>query len=413
MPHLDIAHVLGVLALMLVAAKILGYLAQRIGQPAVIGELIAGVLLGVSVLHVVPVDSEVFLFLSEVGVVVLLFEIGLETNLAQLLRVGGASAAVAVVGVVLPFALGYAVCWILGLESIQAVVAGAALTATSVGITARVLADLGRLSEPESRIILGAAVIDDIIGLIILTVVGGISEGQSITLPSVTIITGKAFGFLIAVLLIGWLLVPPIFRLVERRKMSSAIPGSVFILALGLAWLADQSGSAMIIGAFAAGLLLARTPQVHAIQQGVGNLAQFFVPLFFVFVGAQVDLRLFNVLDPMHRKTLLVGGLLIIAAIAGKFAAGYAPFWFRGKKSVIGVGMIPRGEVGLIFAQVGLTTKVFDEGLFSAVTLMVMVTTFMAPPLLKVLFPPRDQKPGFSASATECSPGKANERTQF
>ena len=146
----------------------------------------------------------------------------------------------------------------------------------------------------------------------------------------------------------------------------------------------------MIIGAFAAGLLLARTPQVHAIQQGVGNLAQFFVPLFFVFVGAQVDLRLFNVLDPMQRKTLLVGSLLILAAVAGKFAAGYAPFWFRGKKSVIGVGMIPRGEVGLIFAQVGLTTKVFDEGLFSAVTLMVMVTTFMAPPLLKALFPPRD-----------------------
>jgi Kef-type K+ transport system membrane component KefB len=264
------------------------------------------------------------------------------------------------------------------------------LTATSVGITARVLADLGRLSEPESRIILGAAVIDDIIGLIILTVVRGTSERQSITLQSVTIITAKAFGFLIAVLLIGWLLVPPILRFVERRKISSAIPGSVFTLALGLAWLADRSGSAMIIGAFAAGLLLARTPQVHAIQQGVGHLAQFFVPLFFVFVGAQVDLRLFNVLDPMHRKTLLVGSLLIIAAVAGKFAAGYAPFWFRGKKSVIGVGMIPRGEVGLIFAQVGLTTKVFDEGLFSAVTLMVMVTTFMAPPLLKVLFPPRD-----------------------
>src|SRR5439155_26362659 len=192
-------------------------------------------------------------------------------------------------------------------------------------------------------------------GLIILTIVGGICKGENVTWLGVAIATGEAFGFLIAVLLMGWLLVPPIFRQVERRKMSSAIPGSVFILALALSWLADQSGSAMIIGAFAAGLLLARTAQVHAIQQGVGHLAQFFVPLFFVFVGAQVDLRLFNVLDPMQRKTLLVGGLLILAAIAGKFAAGYAPFWFRGKKSVIGVGMIPRGEVGLIFAQVGLT----------------------------------------------------------
>jgi Kef-type K+ transport system membrane component KefB len=392
MPHLDIAQALGILALMLVVAKILGFLAQRIGQPAVIGELIAGVVLGVSVLRVVPVDGEVFLFLSEVGVVVLLFEIGLETDLTQLLRVGSASTVVAVVGVVLPFALGYAVCWMLGLENIQAIVASAALTATSVGITARVLADLGRLSEPESRIILGAAVIDDIIGLIILTVVGDISEGGNVTWTRVVMATAEAFGFLIGVLLIGWLLVPPIFRLVERRKMSSAIPGSVLILALALAWLADQSGSAMIIGAFAAGLLLARTPQAHTIQEGIGHLAQFFVPLFFVYIGAQVDLRVFNPVDPVHRKTLLVGGLLIFAAVAGKFAAGYAPFWFEGKKSVIGVGMIPRGEVGLIFAQVGLTTKVFDENLFSAVTLMVMVTTFMAPPLLKVLFPPREQR---------------------
>src|SRR5262249_30635166 len=152
MPHLDIAQALGILALALATAKIMGHLAQRIGQPAVIGELLAGVVLGVSVLRVVPVESEVFLFLSEVGVVVLLFEIGLETDLAQLLRVGGASTVVAVVGVVLPFVLGYAVCWMLGLENIQAIVAGAALTATSVGITARVLADLGRLSEPESRI---------------------------------------------------------------------------------------------------------------------------------------------------------------------------------------------------------------------------------------------------------------------
>jgi Kef-type K+ transport system membrane component KefB len=149
----------------------------------------------------------------------------------------------------------------------------------------------------------------------------------------------------------------------------------------------------MIIGAFAAGLLLARTPQVHQIQQSVGSPVSFFVPLFFVFVGAQVDLRVLNPLDPVHRQTLLIGALLIIVAVVGKFAAGYAPFWFRGNKNVIGVAMIPRGEVGLIFAQVGLTTKVFDEGLFSAVTLMVMVTTFMTPPLLKVLFPPRPHRP--------------------
>src|SRR5439155_4791923 len=367
MPHLDIAHVLGVLAVMLVAAKILGFVAQCIGQPAVIGELIAGVLLGVSILGLVPVHSEVFEFLSEMGVVVLLLESGLESDLRRLLRVGGTSAMVAVVGVVLPFALGYAVCWSLGLKGDQAIVAGAALTATSVGITARVLADLGRLQDIESQIVLGAAVVDDIIGLIILTVVGGTSKDESMTWISILIATGKAFGFLIIVLVAGWLLVPPILRLVERRKLSSAVPIAAVILALALAWLAERSGSAMIIGAFAAGLLLARTPQVHQIQQSVGSLVSFFVPLFFVFVGAQVDLRVLNPLDPVHRQTLLIGGLLIIVAVVGKFAAGYAPFWFRGKKNVVGVAMIPRGEVGLIFSQVGLTTKVFDEGLFSAV----------------------------------------------
>jgi Kef-type K+ transport system membrane component KefB len=393
MPHLDIAQVLGVLALMLGAAKILGFLAQRIGQPAVIGELIAGVLLGASVLGVIPVHDEVFHFLSEMGVVLLLFEIGLETDLRQLLQVGGTSTMVAVVGVALPFALGYAVCWSLGLARDQTIVAGAALTATSVGITARVLADLGRLQETESQIVLGAAVVDDIIGLIILTIVGGTSKEEGMTWTGILIATAEAFGFLIVTLGAGWLLIPPILRWVERRKLSSAVPIAAIILALALAWLADRSGSAMIIGAFAAGLLLARTPQVHQIQQSVGNLVAFFVPLFFAFVGAQVELRVLNPLDAAHRQTLLIGGLLIIVAVIGKFAAGYAPFWFRGKKSVVGAAMIPRGEVGLIFAQVGLTSKVFDEGLFSAVTLMVMVTTFMTPPLLKKLFPPRPQDP--------------------
>ncbi|MEJ7636630.1 MAG: cation:proton antiporter [Singulisphaera sp.] len=151
-----------------------------------------------------------------------------------------------------------------------------------------------------------------------------------------------------------------------------------------------NGGSAVIIGAFAAGLLLAKTPQAREIEHGVTGLGNFFVPIFFVSVGAAVDVRVFNPIDASNHATLFVGGLLIVAAVAGKFAAGYAAPWFQGKKSVIGVGMIPRGEVGLIFAQMGLSSGVFDAKLFSAVTLMVMVTTFMAPPLLRVLFPPGD-----------------------
>jgi Kef-type K+ transport system membrane component KefB len=393
--HLDVPQFLGLLAIILGTAKVFGALAQRIGQPAVLGELVAGVVLGTSVLGLVDRGVEVIHLLAEVGVVILLFEIGLETDLLKLLRVGGAATAVAVVGVVLPFALGYVVCWFLGLTNLVAIVAGAALTATSVGITARVLSDLGRLQEPESQIILGAAVIDDVVGLVILAVVAGMTRGEGVTLAGVAGTTGVAFGFLLVTLLLGSFVVPWLFRLASWVDLPGTATMLAVLLAFGLAWLAARAGSAVIIGAFAAGLLLGRTSYARELEHGVAHLGHFFVPLFFVTVGAAVDVRVLNPLNPANVQVLLVGGLLIVAAVVGKFLAGYAPFWFRGKKSVIGVGMIPRGEVGLIFAQMGLASGVFDGGLFSAVTLMVMVTTFLAPPLLKLLFPPRnpEQRP--------------------
>ena len=196
MPHLTPPQFLGLLAVILAVAKLCGAAAQWIGQPAVLGELLAGVLLGISVVGLVDPHNEVLHLLAELGVVILLFEIGLETDLKKLLKVGGASAAVAIVGVVLPFALGYGVCRMLGLHDLVAVVAGASLTATSVGITARVLSDLNRLQEPESQIILGAAVIDDVIGLVILAVVTGLTHGEAVTILGVATTTGIAFGFL-------------------------------------------------------------------------------------------------------------------------------------------------------------------------------------------------------------------------
>jgi Kef-type K+ transport system membrane component KefB len=388
--HLTVAQFLGLLVVMLTAARLCGALAKAIGQPTVLGELAAGVLLGSSVLGVLDPKVEVVHLLAELGIILLLFAIGLETDLRKLLEVGGASAAVALVGVVLPFALGYGACYALGLPNLVAIVAGASLTATSVGITARVLSDLGRLQEPESRIILGAAVIDDIIGLVILTVVAGLAQGERVTVLGVARITGVALGFLIATLVVGSLVVPRLVKAASSIDLPGTITIVAVILGLALAWLADRAGSAVIIGAFAAGLLLARTPQVHEIERGVTELGHFFVPLFFVSVGASVDVRVFHPLDPANHATLLVGGLLLVAAVVGKFAAGYAAPWFPGKKIVIGVGMIPRGEVGLIFARMGLSSGVFDAKLFSAVTLMVMVTTFLAPPLLRSLLPPRD-----------------------
>ncbi len=393
MNHLDVPQFLGLLVVILGAAKILGALAQRIGQPAVLGELLAGVILGTSVVGLVDPKNEVLHLLAELGVVILLFEIGLETDLRKLLQVGTASAVVAIVGVALPFALGYGVCRLLGLSNITAIVAGATLTATSVGITARVLSDLNRLQEPESQIILGAAVIDDVIGLVILSVVEGLTQRGEVTILGVTKITAAAFGFLIGTLVLGSLLVPSLVRTASRIKLPGTATILAIMLAFGFAWLATMVGSAMIIGAFAAGLLLRETPQAHEMERGVAHLGHFFVPIFFVSVGAAVDLKVFNPVDPANRSTLLIGGLLVVAAVVGKFAAGFAPIWFQGNKTIIGVGMIPRGEVGLIFAQMGLATGIFDSGLFSAVTLMVMVTTFMAPPLLKALFPPNPAGP--------------------
>jgi Kef-type K+ transport system membrane component KefB len=397
MEHLHIPQFVGLLVVMLGAAKMCGALAQRIGQPAVLGELVAGVILGHSLLGLVNPAMDVLHLFAELGVIILLFEIGLETDLRQLLQVGGAATLVAFVGVALPFTFGYAVCWGLGFDNLVAIIAGATLTATSVGITARVLADLNRLHEPESHIILGAAVIDDVIGLVILAMVTGLTAGQALTVLGVATTTAIAFGFLVGTLLIGWLIVPPLAQAVSRVDLPGTATMLAVMVAFGLAWLASAVGSAMIIGAFAAGLLLRETPQAHEIERGVAHLGHFFVPLFFVTVGAAVDVGVLNPLKPGNRPTLLIGGLLILAAVIGKWLAGYAPVWFQGNKTVIGVGMIPRGEVGLIFAQTGLASGVLTPGLFSAVTVMVLVTTFMAPPLLKYLLPPGPQPPRPSA----------------
>jgi Kef-type K+ transport system membrane component KefB len=390
-----IASFLGLLVVVLGTAKLLGALARLLGQPAVLGELLAGVLLGGSVLGLIDLNNAadprgpVLHVFAEIGVALLLFTIGLETDLGKLLRVGGASTMVAVVGVALPFAMGYAVCRLMGLGNEESIVAGAALTATSVGITARVLSDLGRLHDPEGQVILGAAVLDDILGLVILTVVAAQTQGQAITFGGVVRTTAIAFGFLLVTLVLGKLVVPLLVRISRRVARSDTVVLLAVMLAFALAWLAHECGSAVIIGAFAAGLLLAGTAVAPDIERGVKHLAHFFVPIFFVMVGAAVDVTVFNPLNAGNWQTLQVGGLLILVAVVGKFLAGYAPFWFHGRKSLIGVGMIPRGEVGLIFAQMGLSSHIFPVWLFSAVTLMVMVTTFLAPPLLKLVAPRR------------------------
>jgi Kef-type K+ transport system membrane component KefB len=282
----------------------------------------------------------------------------------------------------------------IGVGTVGALVGGAALTATSIGISARVLSDLGRLDTPEGQIVLGAAVLDDVVGLIILSVIAGIVGGEAVTAAGLARTTGVALGFAAVAIVLGTLTIPRLFRLVERVRGTGTLGIIALAFAFALAYLADVAGSALIVGAFAAGLVLHPTPQRREIEAATTSLGHFFVPIFFASVGASVDLRALA-----DRDALVLGGLLIAMGVAGKVAAGYAPWWFRGNKLLIGVAMVPRGEVGLIFAQMGLATAAIGAGEFGALMLMVLATTFVTPPLLsRIARPP-------APAATDDQPG--------
>lgn len=382
---MDVAQFLLSLIAIFVAAKLFGELAERLGQPAVLGELLGGVLIGVSGFRLVDPHDVTIHLLSELGVILLLFVIGLETDLRKLMQVGGSATAVAVVGVLLPLLGGIALGHFLGFPFMVSVFLGASLTATSVGITARVLSDLGHLQDDESQVVLGAAVVDDIIGLVLLTVVGTLAAGGALTLLGIGKIVLTAFGFVVLAILIGSQLAPRLIRVIDRIEMQRGLFFAAITFTFVLAYIADRVGSAIIIGSFAAGLVLARTHRGKDIEREVHDVAQFFIPIFFVVVGAAVDLRSINPFDPGARRFLWIGLALTAIGVAGKVAAGFVVRKKGLRRIVIGVGMIPRGEVGLIFAQIGLSTKLISGGMYSAVALMVMLTTLIAPPLLRRL----------------------------
>ena len=393
-----------VVAAMLVAAKLLGELVERFGQPAVLGELIAGVLLGGSVLGIVPAEgtgAEIIHVLAELGVVLLLFEIGLETDLKEMFRVGTASLSVAAVGVVLPFALGFAFWAYLPHAAsggpadltMAAIFVGATLTATSVGITARVLSDLGQMHSQEAKIIIGAAIIDDVLGLVILTVVSGLAAGASVEALGILRVLAVAVGFLVVAVLVGRFAAPRLFDLVVRMRVRYVLLVFAIAFALGLSATAALVGSALIIGSFAAGVILSGINQFDTIEHEVRPVASIFTPIFFVSVGASVNLSLLNPAREGAAGILAVAAMLTVLAIVGKIAAGWAAPWVPFRRLVVGVGMVPRGEVGLIFADIGRRSGVLNEAVFGAVLLMVMATTFVAPPALKGLFGTSGERP--------------------
>lgn len=387
-----IGHFLFILIVILLAAKLAGELFERIGQPAVLGELVAGVIVGSSVLGLVPIDpadpyGAVIHILAEIGVVILLLEIGLEIDLREMFDVGSSALTVAVVGVVLPFLFGY-LFWhyYQGGASLVAIFVGATLTATSVGITARVLADLGKIDTAEARIIIGAAVIDDILGLLILAVVEGLAATGGVSVTGVLKLFSLAIGFLAVAMGIGLYTARWLFELVNRMRVRGVLTIFALVFALTLAFLADRVGLAPIVGAFAAGLILSRTNQFDTIIEQIKPVADVFTPIFFVSIGAAVNVAILDPRDPENHEILVVGAVLFAIAVLGKMAAGYGVVWRRGlNKLAIGIGMVPRGEVGLIFAQIGLLGGILTQNVFSALLIMVIGTTLITPPILKVL----------------------------
>ena len=402
---LDPAVLIGV-AVMLVVAKLMGEVFERLQQPAVLGELIAGIMLGNLVIFgFTRVESlktnETVAALAELGVIILLFEVGLESDLKEMMEVGWSSLLVAVLGVIAPFLLGWAFSAYLVPDEprLAHVFIGATLCATSVGITARVFKDLGKLGTREARIILGAAVIDDVLGLLILAVVAGAikasANGASLSMLNVALIAFKSFAFLIGSIVVGQLLVPRLLRGAGRLETRGVLLTLAISFCLVLAWAAAKVGLAPIVGAFAAGLILdevhyqptgGRTERdLHDLLQPVSTVL---VPIFFVLMGLKVDLRLFT-----HGSILGLAAALTVAAIIGKQICALGVVERGVNRLAVGLGMIPRGEVGLIFAGIGATLMlpsatgenipVISSAIFGAVVIMVIITTLITPITLK------------------------------
>ena len=412
------------LAIIILAARLFAPLAQKVGFPAVLGELLLGVVLGnLSLLGIHYFDAiardPIIMFMAELGVIILLLQIGLETRLGDLVSVGARASAVGTVGIVVPFVLGAFIAGPLvlpGMEFNAYLFLGATLAATSVGITGRVFRDLGKLKMPEAQVVLGAAVIDDVLGLVILAVVSSLVEAGTVSVVEVLLIIAKAVAFLGGSIAIGRAVAPHLLRWVSRLDNSHSMLFSlVLVVGLFMAWLAHAVGLAPIIGAFAAGLLFEpvflkefETPKLvqdieallpvavdaekqqkirtvlarhtsHQHEHMIEPIGYFFVPVFFVLTGMQVNLT--ALADP---KVVMVALGITVAAVVGKLVAGFA----AGKGMnpwLIGWGMVPRGEVGLIFAMVGKKLGVMSEAMFSVIVIMVILTTLLTPPILTML----------------------------
>ncbi len=370
------------LFVMLAAAKVMAEVFERLRQPAVVGEILAGVIIGPSLLGWVA-PSELITILAEIGVIFLLFMVGLETKPQALIKVGPRALMVGVLGVILPFVAGYFIAIWWGGSFVESMFIGAALVATSVGITARVLDSMGLLDTRSARIILGAAVIDDILGLIILSLVSSVSQG-SVSYAGLAKTAGAAVMFTVFVALVGSKVLTRLAPAIEKLKVSKPFFNIGLMLCLGLSLASIYVGVAAIIGAFLAGMALAEATEdnkgMHKLTSGV---TEFLVPFFLVNIGMQLDLHVFKDLS-----VVALAIIVTIIAVVTKFVGCALGAWgMTGREMAqIGIGMVPRGEVGIVVAQIGLGLGVISGNFFAAVLFMAVATTLIAPPFIKVLF---------------------------
>ena len=426
---LVLAGVLLTLVVIYSASKIGAEICTRINLPAVLGELVGGVVVGISALHLIVFpegglgatdsllisfleltanlspqtaaavfhsESEVISVLAELGVVILLFEVGLESDLKELLKVGPQATVVAVVGVAVPFAAGtLGLVSLFGVPLIPAIFAGAALTATSIGITSRVLTEIGKLNTTEGQIILGAAVLDDVLGIIVLAVVAGLAKTGEIEVGNVVYLIISAAVFLIGAILVGRLLNPYFVALINKMQTRGELLLTSLVFAFILSYIGGVIRLEAILGSFAAGLVLAETEKQEDLQKQLSPIADMLVPIFFVTVGAKTDIGVLNPANPTNQAGLVLAIFLILVAIIGKVITGLTVFGKPGiNRLAIGIGMIPRGEVGLVFVSVGAASGTLDKATEAAIIMMVIVTTFVAPPLLRLVFQDKPQEIG-------------------
>jgi Kef-type K+ transport system membrane component KefB len=384
----EVADLITDLFVILLAAKIGDEIFKRIHQPAIVGEILAGVLVGPSVLGVVE-PGEVLEVFAELGVVFLLFWVGLETRLSEMREVGSTALRVGVLGVIIPFAGGLGFGFLIGEPSATAVFLGAALVATSVGITSAVLIELGLLRTRAARTILGAAVIDDILALILLSVAAGVAA-DGVDVGHILVVMGLALAFVTFFALGGTRLLQRRPQLLHAPRFSESPLLPAVLICLGLAAFAAQIGLAAIIGAFLAGMIVAETKEHHPIEDEVAPLYAFFPPFFFAFIGTEVDLGAF-----VDGETLLLLAAVTVLAIVTKFAGAWLGAQSLGRRdaAVVGAGMVPRGEVGIIVAGIGSTVGVVGDQLFAVIVGMSILTTLVVPPALRRLTRSDDRPP--------------------